>query len=469
MNDERSKFKVQTEETVINLLKFNTMNRKKLIKLKAFNIAIAILCIGVLFFVSCREDEVNRTHDPSQLLVATSFMPDSGRISEMVLLDGDNFGTDTSKINVYFNSRKAMALSSTGTRILALVPRLPGDTCILTVEVDGKRVTYPGFFRYKIEATASTFVGNGLGACGYQPEIFSTLDDSQFRAVYMASHNFDIYVTTECSYLLKLNEKENTVIPLAAPSHGMSARFKPNVHPVTGEIMLGGEGAQNWNQFLILDPNEGWAPQRYHIKEWITNDYPMPTPEKCTDTHQLVYCPFDEHLYTHYTEGQLVKINPKTWVAEIIYMIVAESNHLAFNTLRPYELWMPFQTGKLYCSFVRLDIRNPEGTYKQMNQAMAGHRDGRLEQALFNNIRQTRFDSQGNLFAVDSGNSCVRKIDTETLMVETVLGIPGLHGFANGKREDALFNKPHGMAIDPDDILYIGDWLNNRVRRIAVE
>jgi hypothetical protein len=447
------------------------MNRKRLIKLKAFNIAIAMLCIGLLFFVSCNEDKSRTLHDPSQPLVATSFMPDSGRISEMVLLDGDNFGTDTSKINVYFNSKKAIVLSSTGTRILALVPRLPGDTCILTVEVDGKRVTYPGFFRYKIEASATTLVGNGLGACGYQPEIFSTLEESQFRAVYMdVNSNFDIFVTTECGYLLKINEKENTVIPIAAPSHGMSARFVPNLHPITGSIMLGGETPTNWDQFLILEQENGWAPQRYHIKEWITNDYPMPTPEECTQVHQLVYCSGDGYLYSRYQEGQVVKIDVKTWTGEIIYMTPAGHAYgLAFNPIRPYELWIPFQGGKLYCSFGRLDVRNPDGTFEQMNQAMAGHRDGKLEQALFNNIRQIRFDSQGNLFAVESGNHCIRKIDTETMMVETILGIPGLRGFQNGKKEDALFDNPHGMAIDSEDIIYIGDLMNNRIRRIAVE
>jgi hypothetical protein len=90
-------------------------------------------------------------------------MPDSGRISEMVLLDGNNFGTDVSKIRVFFNSKEARVLGSTGTRILAIVPRLQGDTCTLSVEIDGKKSSYPGFFRYKIgTALLAMTTGRGL-------------------------------------------------------------------------------------------------------------------------------------------------------------------------------------------------------------------------------------------------------------------------------------------------------------------
>jgi hypothetical protein len=85
------------------------MNSKNLtIRLKALNIAIAMLCIGFFVFVSCKDEDKSgggTKHDPSQPVVVTSFMPDTGRISEMVLLDGANFGTDTSNIRVYFNSK----------------------------------------------------------------------------------------------------------------------------------------------------------------------------------------------------------------------------------------------------------------------------------------------------------------------------------------------------------------------------
>lgn len=445
------------------------MNSKNL-KLKALNIATAMLCIGLLFFVSCR-DEDGTGHDPSQPIAVTSFVPDSGRISEMVLLDGANFGTDTSNIKVYFNSKKAIVISSTGSRILALVPRLPGDTCIVTVEVDGKKATYPDRFRYKIEASASTLVGNGLGG-----SVFNTLDDSQFRAVYLANHNYDIFVTTETNYLLLINETENTVTPVAAPVHGMTARLIPNVHPETGALLMGNEGPINWNQFLILEPEKGWAPQNYLVREWIMHDttYVLPTAAECTGTErtrQCMYCAGDGHLYTYYYGGQLVRINPETWVAEIIYKApIGTGWGMTFNTIRPFELWIAFQSGIYQYSLCRVDVRDPAGTWENMSPPGAtGFRDGKLNQAMFSNMRQIKFDSDGNLYICDSGNHCIRKVNTRTMMVETVLGIPQVAGYQNGKKEDALFRSLHGITITPDDMIYIGDWGNYRLRKVAVE
>jgi hypothetical protein len=72
------------------------MNGKNLIRLRTLYIAIVMLCVCDIGFVSCRdEDDSGRRikHDPSKPVEVTSFMPDSGRISEMVLLDGNNFRT----------------------------------------------------------------------------------------------------------------------------------------------------------------------------------------------------------------------------------------------------------------------------------------------------------------------------------------------------------------------------------------
>jgi DNA-binding beta-propeller fold protein YncE len=98
-----------------------------------------------------------------------------------------------------------------------------------------------------------------------------------------------------------------------------------------------------------------------------------------------------------------------------------------------------------------------------------GFRDGRLEQALFNGIRQMTFDDEGNLYVGDNGNHCIRKIDTNTNKVETIIGIPQAAGFKDGKKEDALFRNPHGIAVNPDGVIYVSDYGNSRVRRVAVE
>ena len=119
--------------------------------------------VPLFFLSSCKgEDESGGiTHDPNKPVVLTSFMPDSGRISEMVLLDGENFGSDPSKIKVFFNAKEAAVVGSTGDRILVLVPRLPGDTCILSVKIGNQEKEYSNEFYYKIAASVTTTAGNG--------------------------------------------------------------------------------------------------------------------------------------------------------------------------------------------------------------------------------------------------------------------------------------------------------------------
>jgi hypothetical protein len=458
------------------------MNSKILVnKMKALSAVIAAICVCSSGFISCGDDDKSGgggVYDPSKPVVLTSFMPDSGRISEMVLLDGSNFGTDTADIKVFFNAKEAKVLGSTGTRILALVPRLPGDTCTLTVEIGGKQYAYDNFFRYKIEASVTTLAGDGTNALHIGP-----LDRSQLRPVYIGVDNdYNLFVTEEHNdgVLLKLNEAENSIVVLVTSEQGMSARFQPSAHPETNVIMFGAEGADTRDRFLTLDPKENWAPKMRFIKNWTANEYTLPTnngaggPENHETHYHCLYCKADGYLYTRYVGGQLVKIDPKTWDAEVIYQTNSGITFgMAFHPIRTGELWMAYsngQGGDLSNSLCLVDVLNPTETFQKLSGAIGGgHRDGRLAQAQFSGMRQINFDADGNLYIGDSGNHCVRKVDTDNMMVETVIGIPGNAGFKDGNREDAMFSSLHGIATDADGIIYVSDFGNNRVRRIAIE
>jgi hypothetical protein len=460
------------------------MSSKNLaIKSKALFVAIAASCLCAFVFVSCENEDKSgggSVHDPSKPVVLTSFMPDSGRISEMVLLDGSNFGTDASNIKVFFNAKEAKVLNSTGTRILALVPRLPGDTCVMSVEIGGKQYTYDNFFRYKIEASVTTLAGDGT-----YDLVTTSLDKSQLAPVYIGVDNeYNIFVSVETDKgatgaLLKLNEKENSIMVLATSAHGMIPRFQPNAHPETNVIMIGAEGAGNRDRFLTLDPKEGWAPKMRFIRNWTANEFTLPTNNGTTnsnhETHyHCLYCKADGNLYTRYIGGQIVKINPDTWDAEVIYQTnIGVAFAMAFHPIRTSELWIGYDNGsgaELANSICSVDVLNPAETFQKLSGPTGGgHRDGRLDQAMFRSMRQMNFDSDGNLFVGDAGNHCIRKVDTDNMTVETIVGIPGVSGFKDGKKEDALFYNPHGIATDPDGIVYVSDFLNNRVRRIAIE
>jgi hypothetical protein len=427
-------------------------------------VAASVIVVMLIAFVACNKDNNDSSravYDPNKPVELTSFTPDSGRISEMVLLDGNNFGTDTSKIRVFFNAKQARVLSSTGTRILTFVPRLPGDTCVVSVVVDGKKVSYTDFFRYKVSATATTIAGDGTYAIRE-----GALDQSRLVPVYIGVDKDDnIFVVAEnnSGMLLKLNIAENTMVTIGTNAQGIAPRLQPTSATSDNMILLGGEGTGSRDWFSTLDPKEGWVPKLRFIKDWKLNGYDLPGDSE--NHFQCLYCATDGYYYSRYGSGALVKIHPKTWEAEIIYRTDGGAVFgMAFHPVRQNELWLGYEY-----RICILDVTNPAETYRTVSNTISGHRDGPLEEAQFNGIRQINFDAEGNLFVGDNGNHCIRRIDTDNMVVTTVIGIPGIAGFKDGSQDEALFSNLHGIATDSNGIVYASDYGNRRVRRIAIE
>ncbi|UVQ43566.1 IPT/TIG domain-containing protein [Bacteroides thetaiotaomicron] len=91
------------------------------------------------------------------------FMPVEGKLREKVIVKGSNFGTDKSKVKVYFVDEAAERLSTVigidNNTLYCLAPRqLPGGNRIKVI-VDGKEVTTDGTFKYEQAQNVSTITG----------------------------------------------------------------------------------------------------------------------------------------------------------------------------------------------------------------------------------------------------------------------------------------------------------------------
>jgi uncharacterized protein (TIGR03437 family) len=75
-------------------------------------------------------------------------------------------------------------------------------------------------------------------------------------------------------------------------------------------------------------------------------------------------------------------------------------------------------------------------------------------------------DSVGNLYIADWGNSRIRKVSNGVITTVAGNGVPGFSG-DNGPATSAQLNKPNGVAVDSAGNLYIGDTLNNRIRKVS--
>jgi len=86
----------------------------------------------------------------------------------------------------------------------------------------------------------------------------------------------------------------------------------------------------------------------------------------------------------------------------------------------------------------------------------------------FSDLLSLASDSAGNIYVADDGVCVVHKI-TPAGAISVVAGVSGNCGF-NGDgilATTAFLNGPYGVAVDAKGNLYIGDYANNRVRKVT--
>jgi len=95
-----------------------------------------------------------------------------------------------------------------------------------------------------------------------------------------------------------------------------------------------------------------------------------------------------------------------------------------------------------------------------------GYNDGPAADALFDAPHGLAIDANGNLFIADNINHTIRKISPQG-MVTTIAGSPGQFGSADGIGSAAQFNLPKGVAVDLQGNVYVADSGNHIVRKIT--
>jgi DNA-binding beta-propeller fold protein YncE len=406
-------------------------------------------------------------------VVISSFYPDSGRIAEKVIFTGKNFGADPNKISVYFNKKKAKVIGSTGNMMYAVVPRMPGDTCTVTVKIGdnanpvvGKdSIVLEQKFRYKISVSVSTVVGNGTVTFRE-----GNLSTAQLRARFLAVDNnnniFAIQRSDGLQGLIRVNEEENIVALLGTTENNVNAL---TVDKETGILTLPTDRPPE--VLYDANPNEGWAIRTRTIKLGFTI-----TGGNAGDgryKHAMAFCTVDGKVYTRFRSGDIAYIDPKTYKAERIYTTVfGDVYGMAFHPHHPELLYMAMtsECGANAHSICVIDVTDPENSFRQLSapNTSGGFRDGKLENAQFRNPCQIYFDPDGYCYIADRDNHCIRRITPDN-MVETVVGIPGSAGDVVGNADEALFREPWGIGVANDGTVYVADYGNSKIKKLAIE
>ena len=455
------------------------MNQKKF-----YLILLAGVFVMACFLISCEKTtnttkpEAGPPYNPNIPVKVTSFFPDSGRYRHKVILEGENFGSDPSKIRVYFNKKRAAVVGSSGNFMYVIVPRVAQNIdCEVAVAIGNDSVVHEHKFRYSMVVMVSTLVGNGTATNTPGPLAQATITPTSIDA----DNNGNVFASVQNGFpgsnsadvgLVRINEDENIldiIINLGNVGaldvysnryQGMNFDKNTNI----GYTMH----RRNVNQYVILDPAENWLP-RVRLINW-TN----PVSERPTSLN--MYAGYNQHdgcIYVRYIQGQIVKIDPRTSEGTIIFKTPQQGTTTlgyGFDPKNPEWMYLTGSDGDMGHGIWRLNINSPAGTWERLNTpTTAGHRDGPIGQAMFNTPYGARFDADGIMYICDYRNHCIRTFNPETGLVGTLTGVPGKSGFKDGGPDEALLTNPQFIGIDGSGNLYISDLNNNRVRKIAIE
>ncbi|MBM3269064.1 MAG: hypothetical protein FJZ01_15600 [Candidatus Sericytochromatia bacterium] len=115
----------------------------------------------------------------------------------------------------------------------------------------------------------------------------------------------------------------------------------------------------------------------------------------------------------------------------------------------------------------RIRAISPSGVVRtHAGDGTAGFADGATSSAQFSRPVQIAVGQDGTLYVADRNNQKIRTISPGGT-VATLAG--SSRGYQDGSASAARFSEPVGVAVDATGVVYVADFGNNRIRKVAVD
>jgi len=463
------------------------MKTKSMMKNKRRQIHWIMLALIAVCFGSCKDDEKGSDQfDPGKDVVISDFSPKEGGVNTRLILSGENFGTDPSRIKVTIGGIESTVVGSIGNELYCVVPQgaFEGTIEVKLLSENGdilKEVEASEKFIYHKKMLVSTFIGykdekgkfdikdgpfndcGGISRCSwfsYDPKnpdhlYFSADEKHDSRLIDFKSDSLKTFrkygeggmdrmrtitwTLSKDSMIVATDkgEKEESNWVLTRASNFRSANaltFSPNcngsaVHPVNGE--------------LYFNSYAGGQVYRY---DWGTKA-----------TKQLFTIQDSSWEFN-------IQIHPS---GNFAYIVVINRHYI----LRTDYDWKAkeFTSPYIVCGEVNTaGWVDGVGKRARLDQPYQG--------AFVKNDDYAGKEDEYDFYFCDKMNHAIRILAPDGRVTTFAgRGSTGVNkepkGYINGDlRLEARFDEPEALAYnEKTKTFYVGDYRNNRIRKIAFE
>ena len=447
-------------------------------------ITVSLLSILLFVFAGCK-DEVKEEniydvpHSPNKSIVLSNIEPHVGGFGSRIVVTGENFGNDKSKIKLYFNKKEALVLKVQNNAIYAMVPKQPGELSTIKVEYLNSETSEPKeaelsdvLFKYNIRATVSTIAG----VAGESAVIDGTATEGKFARpskLDVDSLGNNVFVVDDNGGRIRhISVSDNRLTTVLS---GLKNPWDCNFN-------------QKYNRFYVQERSSSTKPllfvALYKESNWTESDNFY---DQRGSNDQYLAGTFnyyglttdDKYVYMLASKGtKLIRIHEETRKVELMgeNLNIGDWANIVFN-VKDKHIYINEETkGRV----LKVDpYKNYTGdgqpwiTYRDLEHiAGNGQQSTAIEGngtfAQFGTLESIAADREGNLYLPDYKNHVIWKID-EDYNCTILAGVPGVKGYKDGKPNEALFNSPYGIAATPDGIVYVADTYNYTIRVIAIQ
>ncbi len=453
-------------------------------KVRPWRIHWMLLVLIVVCLTNCKRDGIEEAagFDPDKPVVVTDFTPKNGGAGTNLVVYGENFGNDISKINVTIGGITAKVIGVKGNSLYCIIPEKAYDGEIeVRVLNENKeelaKAESKETFSYTKKLLVSTFLGkyypvaadfvekegpfNDCG--GFKGILWFSFDPKNHNHLYFtANTNNARLIDFERQYVSYFRTGFDRLSVMDWKIDGEQDMIV--CHNQTSDTRYGNYIFSRQSNFTQSNSIGAFA-------RGVNGTIIHP------QNGELYYSRFragDVRRYDFQTkEDKLVFSNPYSGVA--IYMIVHPSGDYAY--LVEYEQHF----------IMRTDYDRVNKTFKIPytvcgGAGTSGYADGVGTSARLNNpvqgvfVKNPAYEGLGgdqyDFYFCDRGNHAVRVLTPEG-RVNTFAGRGnnGTSGYADGDlRTQARFNSPQAIAYDVQrQCFYVGESGNNLIRKIAQE